>query len=112
MFRSRNLVGVGIAVVMLILMTSWASAQPAQQGTVTPVATTTPAAVATSEPTEIATAVAPAVSPLATPIGTPSTLPTTGASDDGAAVLSLLLIAAGAAILIGILGLATSRRSH
>ena len=32
MFRIRNLLGVGIAVVMLILMTSWASAQPAQQG--------------------------------------------------------------------------------
>lgn len=118
MFKSRNLVAVGLAVVMLILMTTWASAQPVQQGTVTPEATTAPGGtpvptVSTSTtltPTQIATAVAPAVSPLATPIGTPSTLPTTGGSDDGSAALSLLLIAAGAVILISLVGLTMSRR--
>ncbi len=110
MFRIRNLVGVGIALVMLILMTSLASAQPVQQGTVTPVATTPPAVTATLVPTQTATSVAPAVSPLATPVGTPGTLPTTGGSDDGTAALSLVLVAAGAVILVGVLGLAMSRR--
>ncbi len=137
MFKFRNLLVVGIAVVMAILMTTtWASAQPVQQGTVTPEATTPPtdtpvptvsttdtpaptvAATEALTATATATAVAPAVSPLGTPvrigtpIGTPSTLPTTGASDDGTGVLSLLLIAAGAVILISILGLALARRSR
>jgi hypothetical protein len=59
MFRIRNLVGLGIAVVMLILMTSWASAQPAQQGT-DPCGNHAPAVTATLVPTQMATAVAPA----------------------------------------------------
>ncbi len=135
MFKFRNLLGVSIATIMMvILMTAGVSAHPVQQDTATPEATTvstdtpvpTSAATDTPEPTMAATAaatttvtataVAPAVSPLATPsttpISTPSTLPTTGGSDDGSAALSLLLIAAGAVILIGALGLATSRRTH
>ena len=120
MFKSRNLLAVGIAVVALIFMTTWVSAQPLQQDTPTPeatiVSTETPvptvAATNAPAPTEVATAVAPAVSPLATPVGTPSTLPATGASDDGTAAFSLLLMAAGAVILISILGLAVSRRSR
>ncbi len=122
MIKSRNLLVVGLTLVMLILMTSWASAQPAQQATATPevsvLPTDTPAP--TSVPTEAATAtieataVAPAVSPLATPgatpAATPSTLPTTGGSDDGTAALSLLLMAAGALILVSVLGMAISRR--
>jgi hypothetical protein len=127
MVKIRNLLVVSIAVVMMILMTStWVSAQPVQQGTVTPEATTpptdtpAPTVAATEAPTTTATAtaVAPAVSPLGTPsqigtpIGTPSTLPTTGAGDDGTGVLSLLLIAVGAVILVSILGLTMSRRSR
>ena len=122
MFKFRNLLGVGIAMVMMALMTGWAAAQPAQQGTVTPEPTTPPIdtpvpTIAATEPTTATgtvtgTSVAPAVSPLATPVGTPSTLPTTGASDDRAGAFSLVLIAAGAVILIGILGLSLSRRPH
>ena len=118
MFRFRNLVGVGIAVAMLIFMTSWAAAQPVLQGTATPapgtspVETPVPTVAATDTPMPTATAVAPAVTPQATPKGTPSTLPTTGGSDDGTAAMSLLLVGAGAVILIGALGLALSRRSR
>ena len=120
MFRFRNLVGIGIAVAMLILMTSWAAAQPVLQGTATPEPGTSPvetpvptvAATDTPMPTATATAVAPAVTPQATPVGTPSTLPKTGGSDDGTAAMSLLLVGAGAVILIGALGLALSRRSR
>ncbi len=140
MFRSRNLLAIGIAVVALILMTTWVSAQPLQQDTPTPEATTVsadtpvptvsvsdtplpttsatdtpmPTVVATDTPapTAAATAIAPTVSSPATPVGTPSTLPTTGASDDGTAAFSLLLMAAGAVILVSILGLAVSRRSR
>ena len=128
MFRFRNLAGIGIAVAMLILMTSWVAAAPNLQGTATPepgtspvntpVATTAatdtpvPTVAATDTPMPTATAVAPAVTPQATPQATPSTLPTTGGSDDGTAALSLLLVVAGAVILAGALGLALSRRSR
>ncbi|HTP10138.1 MAG TPA: hypothetical protein VMP08_17915, partial [Anaerolineae bacterium] len=103
-----------------------AAAHPAQQDTATPEVTIaatdtlvpTVAATDTPEPTvaATATAVAPAVSPLATPsatpVSTPSTLPITGGSDDGTAAFSLLLIAAGAVILVGVFGLALSRRTR
>lgn len=139
MFKFRNLLVVGIGVMMLVfLMAPWASAQPFLQDTATPEATTFPsdtpapssvatdtpmpttAATDTPEPTVAATAteaaVAPAVTPLstpsATPISTPSTLPTTGGSDDGTAAMSLLLIGAGVVILAGLAGLAMSRRSR
>ncbi len=119
MYKFRNLLVVGIAVMMLVfLMAPWAAAQPFQQATGTPEATT--AATDTPVPTIAATAteasVAPAVSPLstpsATPVSTPSTLPTTGGSDDGSAALSLLLMAAGAIILLSLAGFAVSRRSR
>ncbi len=120
MFRFHNLVGIGIAVAMLILMTSWAVAAPVLQATDTPTPgtspVTTPTTVATEAATDTpmptATAVAPAVTPQATPVSTPSTLPTTGGSDDGTAAFSLLLVAVGAVILVGALGLALSRRSR
>jgi hypothetical protein len=137
MFRIRNLLGVSIAVVvMLAIMTTGVFAHPAQQATVTPEATTvdtvTPEATladtATPEativptvvmtPTAIAspTSAAPAISPLATPkatiVGTPSTLPTTGGSDDGMAVLSLVMLALGAVLLLGAAGTAWSRRAR
>ena len=131
MLKFRSLLPVGIAVVMMAILTApWVSAQPFQQATATPEATTLPsdtpaptiAATDTPAPTIAATdtitSVAPAVSPLATPratpVGsTPSTLPTTGGSDDGSGALSLLLIAAGAVILVGLAGLlAVSRRSR
>jgi hypothetical protein len=129
MFKFRNLLAIGIAVVMLVIVTTpWASARPLQQATATPEATTLPtdtpaptiAATDTPAPTiaasDTVTPVAPAVSPLATPgatpVGTPSTLPATGGSDDGAAALSLLLMATGAVILAGLAGLAASRRSR
>ncbi len=135
MFKFRNLLGVTIATVMMvILMTAGASAHPALQDTATPEATTittdtpAPTAAATDTPaptiaatvaatsTVTPTAVAPAVSPLATPsatpVSTPSTLPTTGGSDDGSAALSLLLVVAGAVILVGVLGVTLSRRSR
>ncbi len=130
MFKFRNLLVVGIAVMILVfLMAPLASARPFLQDTATPEATTlpsdtpAPSAVATDTPvptvaaTATEAAVAPAVSPLstpsATPVSTPSTLPTTGGSDDGTAGLSLLLIGAGALIILASLaGLAVSRRSR
>ena len=120
MIKFRNLLAVGIAVVMLVILTTpWASAQPFQQATGTPEATTLPTdtpAPTIAATTATVTSVAPAVSPLgtpsATPVSTPSTLPTTGGSDDGSAALSLLLMAAGAVILASLAGLAVSRRSH
>ena len=127
MFKLRNLLAVGIAVLLLMaVMIPLAGAQPVQQATDTPVPTVadtaTPEATAvttaTLEPT--ATSVAPAVSPLATPstgassssspVSTPSTLPTTGGSDDSAVMLSLLAIVMGVAVLLGAAGLAMSRR--
>ncbi len=66
MFRFRNLLAVGLAVVMLVLMTTLVSAQPVQQGTATPEATTLPsdtpvptiAATGTSAPVETTGSVA------------------------------------------------------
>ena len=127
MFKLRNLLAVGSAILMmLILTTPWAAAQPVQQGTVTPEATIAatdtpvptdtlvPTVAATETMTATATSVAPAVSPLATPVSTPSTLPTTGGSDDGTATASLLLVIAGVVILLGIIGAgaAMSRRTR
>ena len=123
MFKVRNLLGVGSAImVMLALTTAGAFAQPALQATVTPEATATIEAtvtatqVATSTATLTPTSVAPTVSPLATPrptaISTPSTLPTTGGSDDGTAALSLFVLAVGVVLLLGGFGLALSRRPH
>jgi hypothetical protein len=128
MFKLRNLLGVSIAVVMMILMSAtWVSAQPMQQETATPEPTVLPtdtpsptvAPTETVTATATVTAVAPAVSPLstpdptiATPVGTPSTLPTTGASDDSNGIFGLLLIVAGAVILLGILGLTMARRTR
>jgi hypothetical protein len=119
MFKVRNLLGVGIAIVtMLALTTAGAFAQPAQQATATPEATATIEAtvaatqVATSTATLTPTSVAPTVSPRPTAISTPSTLPTTGGSDDGTAALSLFVLAVGAVLLLGGFGLALSRRPH
>ncbi len=123
MFKIRNLLGVGMAVmVMLALTTAGAFAQPAQQATATPEATATIEAtvaatqIATATATLTPTSVAPAVSPLATPrptaVSTPSTLPTTGGSDDGTAALSVLVLALGVLLLMGGFGLALARRPH
>ena len=129
MFRVRNLIGVGVAMIlMLALTTAGVLAQPVQQGTATPEATATLEATATVEATQVvtptetsvptveptATSVAPAVSPLATPtaVSTPGTLPTTGGSDDGTAALSLLVVAVGAVLILGAFTLALSRRTH
>ncbi len=123
MFRVRNLLGVGLAVgVMLALTTVGVFAQPVQQATATPSPTDTVVATQVATPTETlaptvepsATSVAPAVSPLATPaaVGTPSVLPKTGGSDSGAAALSLLILGIGAALVLGAVGLALARRPH
>ncbi len=117
MFKLRNLLAVGIAVLLLMaVMIPLAGAQPVQQATDTPV----PTVADTATPEATATSVAPAVSPLATPstgagttsspVSTPSTLPTTGGSDDSAVMLSLLAIVMGVAVLLGAAGLAVSRR--
>lgn len=120
MLTIRNLLGVGIAVVlMLALTTAGAFAQPMQQATATPEATVTVEATQVVTPTETLTptlepsptSVAPAVSPLATPEATPATLPTTGGSSDGTAGLSLLALGIGAVLILGALGLAWSRRA-
>ena len=123
MFKVRNLLGVGIAVVvMLAIVTTGVFAHPVQQATVTPEATAAATEVMTPTetltPTEVSSpaSVAPAVSPLATPqatiVGTPSTLPTTGGSDDGSAALSFLVLALGAVILLGVASVALSRRTR
>jgi hypothetical protein len=138
MFRIRNLLGVSIAVVvMLAIMTTGVFAHPAQQTTATPEATAvdtvtpeatlgdtatpeatiaTPTATITPTIVPSPTSVAPAVSPLATPkatiVGTPSTLPTTGGSDDGAAVVGLLALTLGAMLLLGAAGVARSQRTR
>ncbi len=109
MLKSRNLLVIGVILITLMAVTiPLASAQPVQQ------ATTTPEATVAATDTPEATVAAPAVSPLATPgvTGTPSTLPTTGGSDDGAAALSLIVVALGALILLGAFGLAMSRRTR
>jgi hypothetical protein len=126
MLKYRNLLAIGIVVVMMLaIMTSWASAQPARQDTATPAATDTPAvtdtpaatAVATDTPVPTATeVVAPAVSPLSTPeataVSTPSTLPTTGGDNTGAAGLGLIVLVVGALLLLGAFGFAMSHRTR
>ena len=100
MFKFRNLLATGIALVMLAaFMIPLTAAQPAQQATATPEATTA------------ATVAATAVSPTETAISTPSTLPTTGGSDGGAAILGLVVVAVGALMVVGAVGLIMSRRN-
>ena len=120
MLKYRNLMAIGIVVVMMLaIMTSWASAQPARQDTATPAATDTPAvtAVATDTPVPTATEVmAPTVSPLSTPeataVSTPSTLPTTGGDNTGMAGLGLIVLVVGALLLLGAFGFAMSHRTR
>ncbi len=50
-----------------------------------------------------------ATTPSATAVSTPSTLPVTGASDDGTAALSLILVALGVGLLLSALGFAFAR---
>jgi hypothetical protein len=107
MFKFRNLLATGIALVMLAaFMIPLTAAQPAQQATATPEAT-----IAATETPE-ATMVATAVSPTETVISTPSTLPTTGSSDGGAAILGLVVVAVGALMVVGAVGLVMSRRTR
>ncbi len=121
MLKFRNLLAVGLAIVMLMaVMIPLTAAQPAQQGTATPeattVATSTPEATLTATVEPSPTSAAPAVSPLATPaataVGTPSILPKTGGENDGAAALGGIVLALGALILLGAFGLALSRRTR
>ena len=119
--ETRTLLALGISLVMtMAVMTQLTAAEPQQQATATPAATSaatnTPAATAapTNTPAVTATSVAPTVSPVATPrptlISTPSTLPKTGGSDDGAAGLGLITIIVGVLILMGVFAMAMSRR--
>ncbi|MBI5567540.1 MAG: hypothetical protein HY870_21755 [Chloroflexi bacterium] len=87
-------------------------ARPAQQATVTPVATVAATQVVTPTETLVPTAVSTAtsVAPAVSPLATPGTLPQTGASDEGTAALSLLVAVVGALLLLGAFGLALSRR--
>jgi hypothetical protein len=97
MFKFRNLLATGIALVMLAaFMIPLTAAQPAQQATATPEATMA----------------ATAVSPTETAISTPSTLPTTGSSDGSAAILGLVVVAGGALMVVGAVGLIMSRRTR
>ena len=89
MFKFRQLLTVGIAfAVLMALMIPFAAAQPAQQATATPGATAA-----------------------ATLVSTPSTLPATGGSDNGAATLGLIVLAVGALMVVGAVGLVMSRRT-
>ena len=137
MLKSRNFLAMGIVVVMMLaVMTSWASAQPVRQDTPTPeataIATDTPVAtetIAVTETTSLtdtpaptetamptATSAAPTVSPIATPaataISTPSTLPKTGGDNTGTATLGLLVFVVGALLILGGFSLALARRTH
>ena len=125
MFKSRNLLVIGIVLVMLAaFMIPLASAQPAQQATETPEATATvsetPEATVTASETPEATLAATTVAsptitattaPTATAVSTPSTLPTTGGSDNGATTLGLIVLAVGALMVVGGVGLVMSRRT-
>jgi len=112
MFKSRNLLAIGIALVMLAaFMIPLTSAHPAQQETATPEATM--AATEMPEATVAATVVSPIATSdaTATAISTPSTLPTTGGSDGGTAVLGLIVAAVGVLMVVGAVGLVLSRRA-
>lgn len=121
MFKSRNLLVVSLVLIsMMVFLIPLAAAQPAMQATETPEptatveATVTPMATSTTEATVVpdatSTAIAPVVSPVATAVGTPSTLPTTGESDGNTAALALLVLAVGALIIVGAIGLAAASR--
>jgi len=106
MFKFRQLLTVGTAfVVLMALMIPFAAAQPAQQATATPGATT-----AATQPAQQATAT-PGATAAATLVSTPSTLPATGGSDDGAATLGLIVLVVGALMVVGAVGLVMSRRT-
>jgi hypothetical protein len=110
MFKFRNLLAIGLALVMLAaFMIPLTSAQPAQQATETPEATATATVVS---PIATPEATAMVVSPTATAISTPGTLPTTGGRDGGAAILSLIVVAVGALMVVGGVGLVMSRRTR
>jgi len=125
MWKSRNLMAIGIALIMLAaFMIPLTFAEPAQQATATPESTTaatqTPGAtaaatvvspIATPEVTATPLVTATTVSPTATAIGTPGTLPTTGGRDSGSAVLGLIVIVIGALIVVGAVALRMSRRT-
>ena len=119
MWKSRNLLAIGIALVMLAaFMIPLTFAQPAQQATATPESTTV--ATETPEATAMATVESPIATsevtattapPTATAVSTPSTLPTTGGSNDGMATLGLIVIVVGALIVVGAGALLVSRRT-
>ncbi len=81
-------------------------------GAAAPTVAATAESTATPEATVASSAAVTATTPAATAVSTPSTLPVTGASDDGTAALSLVLIALGVVLLFGVLGLAFARREH
>ncbi len=109
MFKSRNLLAVSLVLIsMMVFLIPLAAAQPAMQATETPEPTATVEATVT--PMATSTAIAPVVSPVATAVGTPSTLPTTGESDGNTAALALLVLAVGALIIVGAIGLAAASR--
>lgn len=115
MFKVRNLLGVGIAVVVMLAFTAaGVFAQPAQQATATPAATVAATQVVTPTATLVPTAVSTAtvVAPAVSPLATPATLPKTGASDGGTAALSLFVAVVGALLILGAFGLAMSQRQR